>query len=125
MFNKFFQLFTKRSERSMAADTVKNYTEEMVETMIANYTSNPSRETVEFLAKEFGKSIRSIIAKLSREGVYIAQPRTTKTGAPIVRKADVVAKIGTNLEGEFPSLVKASKSDLIQLHEAIVGFLGN
>jgi hypothetical protein len=61
----------------MAAETAKNYTEDMVETMVANYTSNPSRETVEFLAKEFGKSIRSIIAKLSREGVYIAQPRTT------------------------------------------------
>ena len=58
----------------MAAETAKNYTEEMVETMVASYTSNPNRETVEFLAKEFGKSIRSIIAKLSREGVYIASP---------------------------------------------------
>ena len=109
----------------MAAETAKNYTEDMVETMVASYTSNPNRETVEFLAKEFGKSIRSIIAKLSREGVYIAQPRTTKTGDPIIRKADVVAKIGVSLEGEFPSLVKASKSDLLELHEAIVGFLGN
>ena len=109
----------------MAAETAKNYTEEMVETMVAGYTSNPSRETVEFLAKEYGKSIRSIIAKLSREGVYIAQPRTTKNGNPIVRKADVVAKIGASLEGEFPSLVKASKSDLLELHEALVSFLGN
>jgi hypothetical protein len=125
MFNKIFQLFTIRSEKSMAAETVKNYTEEMVESMVADYTSNPTRETVEFLAKEFGKSIRSVIAKLSREGVYIAQPRTTKTGAPITRKADVVAKIGASLEGNFPSLVKASKSDLIELHEAIVNFLGN
>lgn len=109
----------------MNAEVAKNYTEEMVESMVADYTSNPSRETVEFLAKEFGKSIRSIIAKLSREGVYVAQPRTTKTGDPITRKADVVAQIGVSLEGNFPSLVKASKSDLIQLHEAIVNFLGN
>jgi bifunctional N-acetylglucosamine-1-phosphate-uridyltransferase/glucosamine-1-phosphate-acetyltransferase GlmU-like protein len=108
----------------MSAEVAKNYTEKMVETMVANYTSNPSRETVEVLAKEFGKSVRSIIAKLSREGVYIAQPRTTKTGAPITRKADVVAEIGTSLEGEFPSLVKASKSDLIALNEALVNFLG-
>ena len=35
----------------MAAEIAKNYTEEMVETMVAGYTSNPSRETVEFLAK--------------------------------------------------------------------------
>ena len=109
----------------MAAETAKNYTEDMVETMVSQYTSAPNRETVEFLAKELGKSVRSIIAKLAREGVYVAQPRTTKTGAPIVRKADVVAQIGASLEGEFPSLVKASKSDLVELHEAIVSFLGN
>ena len=109
----------------MAAETAKNYTDEMVETMVASYASNPNRETVEFLAKELGKSVRSIIAKLSREGVYVAQPRTTKNGDAIVRKADVVAQIGASLEGEFPSLVKASKSDLVELHEAIVSFLGN
>ena len=109
----------------MAAETAKNYTEDMVETMVSQYTSAPNRETVEFLAKELGKSVRSIIAKLSREGVYVAQPRTTKNGAAIVRKAAVVAKIGTSLQGEFPSLVKASKADLVELHEAIVSFLGN
>ena len=48
MFNKIFQLFTKGSDKSMAAETAKNYTEDMVETMVASYTSNPNRETVEF-----------------------------------------------------------------------------
>ena len=59
------------------ADTAirpKNYTDEMVAQMTAKYEANPSRDTVDALAIEFGKSVRSVIAKLSREGVYIAQP---------------------------------------------------
>ena len=47
----------------------KNYTEEMVAEMTKAYTDNPTRETVDALANQFGKTTRSIIAKLSREGV--------------------------------------------------------
>ena len=45
-----------------------NYTEEMVEMMTSKYSANPTRETVEELADELGKSIKSVIGKLSREG---------------------------------------------------------
>jgi hypothetical protein len=79
------------------------------------YTANPNRETVDVLAKQFGKTVRSIIAKLSREGVYVAQPRITKSGEPVVRKAELVAQINTHLGKEFPTLVKASKADLQNL----------
>ena len=73
----------------MAQTTVrpKNYTDEMVAEMHTLYVANPTRETVDELAEQFGKSVRSIIAKLSREGIYVAQPRVTKTGEPVVRKA--------------------------------------
>ena len=47
-----------------------NYTEEQVELMIDAYSANPTRDTVEDLAKNLDKSIKSIIGKLSREGVY-------------------------------------------------------
>ena len=57
----------------------KNYTDEMVSEMTTQYTANPTRETVDALADQCGKTTRSIIAKLSREGVYVAQPRTTKS----------------------------------------------
>ena len=77
--------------------------------------ANPTRETVDILAKQFGKTVRSIIAKLSREGVYIAQPRVTKSGEPVVRKAELVAQINAKLGEEFPTLVKASKVDLQNL----------
>ena len=43
-----------------------NYTEEQVAVMIEKYSNNPTRETVEFLAQEMDKSIKSIIGKLSR-----------------------------------------------------------
>ena len=106
----------------MADAQVKNYTDEMVATMVDQYSASPTKATVEALAETFGKSTRSIIAKLSREGVYVAQPKTTKSGAPIVRKADIVARIQAQLGVELvaPTLVKASKLDLLMLEDAIV-----
>ena len=47
-----------------------NYNEEQTKHIVEAYQSNPNRETVEALAKELSKSIKSIIGKLSREGVY-------------------------------------------------------
>lgn len=96
-----------------------NYTEAMTEKMIAKYTAEPTRDTVDALARELGKNTRSIIAKLSREGVYKAQPRVTKSGEPVVRKAELVAQIQDQLGIEFPSLVKASKADLQRLIDSI------
>ena len=96
-----------------------NYTEAMTEKMIAQYSANPTRETVDALANELGKNARSVIAKLSREGVYKAQPRVTKSGEPVVRKAELLASIESTLGQQFPSLVKASKADLQRLIDTI------
>ena len=82
-----------------------NYTQPMTDKMVATYTANPTRETVDALAKELGKNTRSVIAKLSREGVYKATPRTTKTGEPIVRKAELLNSYRDTLRNRasFPS----------------------
>ena len=101
------------------AEAKKNYTEEMVAQMTQTYVANPTRETVDALAKDFGKSVRSIIAKLSREGVYVAQPKVTKSGEPVVRKAELVAQLEAHFEVAIPTLVKASKADLQKLVDAI------
>ena len=98
----------------MADATAKNYTDEMVEHMVAAYEDMPTLATVEDLVIEFGKPKRSIISKLSSLGVYKAQPRnTTKQGEPVVRKADIAdaiqEKLGTN---KLDTLIKMSKSDL-------------
>ena len=102
--------------------SAKNYTDEMVSTMTEQYQANPTRETVDALAREFGKTTRSIIAKLSREGVYVAQPRTTKTGEPIVSKNEIVNDIASLLQVEvddIASLEKATKIDLRNLVERL------
>ena len=97
----------------------KNYTDEMVNEMTTQYTANPTRETVDALANQFGKTTRSIIAKLSREGVYVAQPRTTKSGEPVISKSELVSTLEAHFGIEMPTLVKAGKQDLQRLVDAI------
>ena len=97
----------------------KNYTDEMGAQMTEQYQANPTRETVDELASTLGKTTRSIIAKLSREGVYIAQPRTTKSGEPVVAKAELVSQIEEHFGIELPTLVKAGKQDLQRLVDTI------
>ena len=95
--------------------SAKNYTEEMVAQMTEQYTANPTSATVDSLAREFGKTTRSIIAKLSREGVYVAQPRTTKTGEPIVSKAELVSEVATVLGVEVDDIASLEKATKIHL----------
>ena len=96
-----------------------NYTSVMVNEMVSTYTAKPTLSTVEQLAASMGKNKRSIIAKLVREGVYVAQPRQTKSGAPIIRKAELVSTIQSHFGISAPSLEKASKSDLQTIVDAI------
>ena len=111
--NKFF------GRKYMANATTKNYTDEMTVKMVATYKADPTRATVDAIALSLGKNARSVIAKLSREGVYIAQPRVTKAGEPVVRKAELLATIEQQFGLELPSLVKASKADLQRLIDTI------
>jgi len=96
-----------------------NYTETQEARMREFYLEVPGRGSVDCLAEEFGKSPRSIIAKLSNMGIYVAPPRTTKAGKPIVKKEVLVAEIMTKLGVEAPSLVKANKQDLERLVDAV------
>ena len=96
-------------------EVAKNYTEEMVDAMVADYEANPTPETVSALSEEFGKSVRSIVAKLVREGVYKAQPRAVAAKVAVVRKSELVAQVQELLGVEIPTLEKASKHDLESL----------
>ena len=60
----------------MNAKTV-NYTPEQTQKMINDYQAGVSVETI---ADNLGKTVRSIVAKLSREKVYIKKEYKTKTG---------------------------------------------
>lgn len=97
------------------AEKPVNYTDEMISQMIEAYTKQPTRETVNDLARELVKSERSIIAKLSNLGIYQTPARTTKSGTPIVRKQELVGLIEDGTGLELPSLGKATKADLQRL----------
>lgn len=70
------------------AKTVKavNYTTEQAAEMVSEYLANPSQVTVEKIAAAMGKTVRSVVAKLSREKVYVAKVYATKTGEKVVKK---------------------------------------
>ena len=89
-----------------------NYTEDMVTQMVEEYTAEPNSATVDRLAVEFGKSRRSIIAKLSHLGLYVVPQKTNKAGKPIIKKDMLVQDIERMMGLNCPSFVKANKQDL-------------
>lgn len=96
-----------------------NYTAEQTTELVSDYQSGKS--TAE-LAEKFGKTVRSIVAKLSREGVYIKKAYTTKTGKPVQKKdsfADAIGNILKMSENDIESLTKANKSALEKIFTAL------
>ena len=92
-----------------------NYNEEQTKHIVEAYQSNPNRETVEALAKELSKSIKSIIGKLSREGEYRREIYKTKPGELHVTKVEIVSNIADDLGlvvESFLGLEKAPKATL-------------
>ena len=75
-----------------------NYTETETEYIINEYSRKPSRITVDRLASELSKTPKSIIGKLSREGVYRRSVYKTKTGESPVTKLELVEEIARSLE---------------------------
>jgi len=98
---------------------VVNYTVEQTAKIVADYKSGVS---VESIAQNLGKSVRSIVAKLSREGVYQKKVRTTKTGEMVIKKdahADAIGAILNLPENDIESLTKANKSALAKIFSAL------
>tara|TARA_Y100001951_G_C11207165_1_gene220738 strand:+ start:16 stop:339 length:324 start_codon:yes stop_codon:yes gene_type:complete len=101
-----------------------NYTETEVEHMRSKYQENPTRMVVEELAEELDKSIKSIIGKLSREGIYKKAVYKTKTGELPITKADIIIKIANALGADGSKLIgleKAPKQELKYLLERVGG----
>ena len=96
-----------------------NYTEAQTTKIVADYAAGV---TTEAIANELGKSVRSIVAKLSREGVYKKKTYVSKTGAPVVKKdahADAIGAILKMTESEIESLTKANKTALEKIFQAL------
>jgi len=96
-----------------------NYTPEQTAKMVADYNAGV---TVEAMAEALGKSVRSIVAKLSREGVYRKKTYTTKTGEAVVKKdawADYIGEALGLTEADTESLTKANKTALAKIADFI------
>ena len=99
-----------------------SYTKEMTKEIVEAYTENPTRETVDALAEKFEKSVKSVIGKLSREGVYRREVYTTKTGEKPVTKLELVAEISSLLEVDdwrLEGLEKAPKQALKIIRDGV------
>jgi len=95
----------------MAEKTV-NYTPEQTAAVLEAYAAGTDVVTI---AESMGKTARSIIAKLSREGVYQKKVYVSKTGETVQKKdetADAIGKILGLTESETESLTKANKTAL-------------
>ena len=83
--------------------------------MVEQYQAAPNRQTVAILANKYGKSEKSIIGKLSKEGVYKRAVYKTKTGETPITKSQLVEDIEVYLglmHGDLNGLEKAPKNVL-------------
>ena len=101
------------------AEKAVNYTAEQTAKIIADYQAGVA---VEQIASTMGKTVRSIVAKLSREKVYVAKQYVSKTGEKPVKKdvtADAIGAILRLSENDIDSLTKANKSALKAIFDAL------
>ena len=101
----------------MTAKTV-TYTAEQTAAMVAAYAAAPTAETVATFAEKFGKSVKSIVAKLAREGVYKSAAKT-KAASTSTRKDEIVLALELMMGVELKSFENATKKDL----EAVLAFI--
>ena len=98
------------------------YTAEQSAQLVAAYVANPTKETVEAYAVTFGKTVKSIVAKLSREGCYKKAEFVSKSGANVETKdatADAIGAILRMNENDIASLTKANKTALAIIFKAL------
>ena len=96
-----------------------NYTAEQTAKMVTDYAEGVA---VEAIAEALGKTVRSVVAKLSREGVYKKKTYTTKTGEAVVKKdawADYIGQALGMTEADTESLTKANKTALAKIADFI------
>jgi hypothetical protein len=101
------------------ATKATNYTQAQTLQAVEAYQSGT---TTEAIATLLGKSTRSIIAKLSREGVYAKKEYKTKSGEAVIAKEAYVVLIADALEVDatkLGGLEKANKATLDLILKAL------
>lgn len=103
-------------------EKVVNYTEAQATELKTAYVANPTKETVAAFAEKFGKTTRSIVAKLAKMEVYQKAEYVSKTGEKPVKKdahADAIGAVLKMTEPEIESLTKANKTALVKIFQAL------
>lgn len=103
------------------ANTTPNYTDAMTAELVTAYTAAPTAETIEAFAAKFGKNVKSVIAKLVSEKVYVAKDAKTAK-APRATKAEMLSAVERMLGldmGALESLDKGSVEAIKALVEAV------
>lgn len=98
----------------MTEATKTNYTTEQTTQLVTGYQAG---ETVDVLATKLGKTTRSVVAKLAREGVY--QSKTKATGQHRVRKSELVDQLATAC-GVAPEVFESLEKANHDVLEALV-----
>lgn len=107
----------------MTAQTKTAYTAEQTVELVEAYKASPTAEVVATFAEKFGKTVKSVVAKLAREGVYKKKEYTGKTGVAPIKKdeiADAMQLMFNLTEAEADSLTKANKTALTKIMQAHV-----
>ena len=103
----------------MATAKAPNYSPEQTAQIVEQYQAGIS---VDQIAQTMGRTVRSIVAKLSREKVYIAKEYRTKSGETPIKKdvhADFIGAALKLSENDIESLTKANKSALRAISDFI------
>ena len=106
----------------MATEKLVNYTVEQTAQMVSDYVANPTRESVEKIAVSLGKTVKSVVAKLSREKVYVKPEYKTKSGNTVVKKDTLIDKLSELVEmteAEQSSFDHVNKTALVKLIAAL------
>jgi hypothetical protein len=96
------------------------YTKKETKKLIEMYTENPCLEQVDKISVAINRTRKSIIAKLSKEGVYQKKGYVTKTGGVPITKLQIVRQIEDTLEIALPGLDKTPKDTLKKLALTII-----
>lgn len=102
----------------MTATKTQTYTAEQTTQIVEGYQAG---KTVEQLAELVGKTTKSVVAKLAREGVY--QAKTKATGQHRVRKSELVDKLAERC-GVAPEVFESLEKANHDVLEALVARLG-
>ena len=97
----------------------RNYSEQETKEIIELYLCNPSLEMVTEISVKYRKTRKSVIAKLSKEGVYKRKVYTSKTGELPITKQEIVGIIENALGCKLPGLDKTQKTTLLSLENSV------